>query len=145
MATLETFGAAMARLSLRIEEGVERKVRAAALAVDQSVVNGTPVDTGRARSNWLVGINSPVRRERESIAPGSRGSTGGAVAAQAIAEGSAKIAGYSVTKDTAIYVSNNLDYIIDLENGKSRQAPAGFVAQGVQLGVEASRKIRLLR
>jgi len=79
-------------------------------------VLATPVDTGRARGNWLVGLNFPVEAEAESEDRGG-GST--------IAAGNADIARARAVDD--IWLSNNLPYITKLNEGSSFQAPVGFV------------------
>ena len=89
-------------------------VRKVALDLFSKVVLKTPVDTGRARGHWGVGINS-VR-------------TGSALDKS----GSATIASASATLNGAragdtIYLANNLPYIVRLEYGHSKQAPAGMV------------------
>lgn len=117
----------------------------AALAADQAVVLATPVDKGRARSNWLVELDAPARTTVEPYAPGLGGNTGGANAAAAIAQGQATIALYNGDRNTAIAISNNLPYIGRLNEGSSLQAPAGFVEKAVQAAVKQVQGARLLR
>lgn len=51
MAGLEDFARRMNRIALQVEGNVEQAVRDCAKAVTKSVVENTPVDTGRAKSN----------------------------------------------------------------------------------------------
>ncbi|WP_407649132.1 hypothetical protein [Devosia algicola] len=44
----------MSRISVEVEGGVEQAVKDCAVAVTRTVINATPVDTGRARSNWTA-------------------------------------------------------------------------------------------
>lgn len=78
-----------------------------------SVVTGTPVDTGRARGNWLP----------------SEGSARGETTDRVDQSGQAVIAEIKETvKGLGIYyLANNLPYIRRLEYGYSAQAPAGMV------------------
>lgn len=101
------------------------------LIVLTSVVPRTPVDTGRARSNWLVGINAPRRDAQPALDQSGQG---------AIAEGRALIA--AVRAGTIGFVSNNLPYINSLNRGSSPQAPAGFVQHAVDDAAEAVRGVR---
>lgn len=135
----------MASLGAQVAAEADRTVRMAALAADQAVVLATPVDKGRARSNWLVELDAPARTTIEPYAPGEAGSTGGANATAALAQGQATIALYNGDRNTAIAISNNLPYIEPLNNGSSRQAPAGFVQKAVQAAVKQVRGARLLR
>ena len=79
-------------------------VKKTAFDIDKEIVEQTPVDTGRARSNWLPSINSPRTDEvdagqKPDIAP--------------------IISGYTIN-DT-IFIANNLPYIERLNNGWSQQ------------------------
>jgi hypothetical protein len=89
-------------------------IRKVALDLFSKVVLGTPVDTGRARGHWGVGVNSIVY---------------GAGIDKA---GSTTIGRITTTVQGArmgdtIYLANNLPYITKLEYGHSKQAPAGMV------------------
>lgn len=112
-----------------IAENTDRLVRKVALAADQAVVMGTPVDTGRARSNWIAQIGSAPSGTIEPYAPGEAGSTTGANSQAAIDQAEAVISGYNNGQE--IHITNNLPYIQRLNDGYSAQAPANFVEQAV--------------
>ncbi len=103
--------------------------RKAALAVDATVVLATPVDTGRARSNWQVNLNSAADGSIEPYAPGKSGSTAGTNAQAALDQGKQVIGTAQPTQ--AIHITNNLPYIGRLNDGSSAQAPAGFVQTAI--------------
>lgn len=89
---------------------------------------GTPVDTGWARANWIPNIGSPVKVPR-----GSRTAVGRASASQE--RGVATVlASYTVTKGK-VYISNPVPYIVFLNEGSSKQAPAGFIQRAVRKAV----------
>ena len=67
------------------------------------VIQGTPVDTGRAKGNWGLVDSVPDASVDNPIVQ--------------VTKGSIKV----------IYLYNNLPYIIELEMGSSKQAPAGFI------------------
>lgn len=127
-----------------MEANVDKTVRMAALAADQAVVLGTPVDKGRARSNWIVSLGAPSRTTIEPYVPGEAGSTGSANAQAALAQGSTTIGGYDGLIHGAIAISNNLPYIEKLNQGHSAQAPAGFVQKAVQSAVRAVKQARII-
>lgn len=102
---------------------LEKTVRAIALIVDETLVNTTPVKSGRARSNWNPSLNTPDGTIRE---PGQKPSIDPINAA------------YRIT-DT-ILISNNLPYIKKLNSGSSKQAPAGFVDAALARGKRAVKK-----
>jgi len=120
---------------------VQKVKKKAALAVDQAVVLGTPVDTGTARSNWIVSLEEPTGRTQEAYKPlegGDMSETGNAKAA--IAQAKAAINGSKPGQD--IHITNNLPYIVPLNEGSSAQAPAAFVEEAVSAGVNAVRRAR---
>jgi hypothetical protein len=130
----------------------ERKMtqvgRKVALELFRRVIYKTPVDSGRARANWQVTIGTTASGTVEID-----DKNGGATMSKATAASAGFKAG-----DT-IYLTNNLPYIMKLEEGGypdgpktvggfSRQAPAGMVGLTVQefaqvvnqISVEVSRQ-----
>lgn len=109
-----------------VAANADRLVRRCALATDAAVVIATPVDTGRARSNWQVELGQPASGVLESTDKSGQG---------AISQGKEAIAKYK--SGTSVNITNNLPYIERLNDGWSAQAPAGFVEKAVQIGVDA--------
>lgn len=139
---LSQFAERMRLRSLQVERGVDKIVKMTALAVDQAVVLGTPVDEGRARSNWIASIGSPVSETREPYSPGSKlglGESGNASAA--IAQGTEVIR--ASPPNTPIFITNNLSYIAKLNNGSSRQAPKNFVNNAVKQGAQQVSRVKI--
>ena len=132
------FARRMELRGIRVVANSDAAVRRFALLADQAVVNATPVDTGRARSNWIVNFDAPTTEVRETLAEGA------AAGSAAIAEGAAKIATYNGEVNREIHLTNNLPYISRLNDGYSAQAPAGFVEQAVQIAAAAVAGTRLL-
>lgn len=127
----------MNKLGQTVEDNATLLVRRAALATDAAVVLATPVDTGRARSNWQASLNAPATGTREAYVEGSSGSSAGANAQAAIDQGKTVI---GATKNgDAVHLTNNLPYIGRLNEGHSAQAPAGFVEEAIQVGLQAVR------
>lgn len=120
-----------------IARSTDAAVRKVALAVDQAVVMATPVDTGRARANWIVSLGQAGGTVIEAYAPGEGGNTAGANTQAALAQGGSVIAGYQGGRNHQIHITNNLPYIQRLNDGWSTQAPANFVERAVQDGVTA--------
>lgn len=144
MAGLSQFSSRMARIAARVPEQADKAVRKAALACDQAIVMATPVDTGRARSNWIASLDVAAGDEIEAYSPGEEGSTSGPNAQAALDQAQGVIAGYDGDRNASIHITNNLPYIGPLNDGHSAQAPAGFVSTGVQAGVAAAKTVRIL-
>lgn len=140
--TLKEFGTQrVQQLAKAIVVNAGLAQKAVAIQVLTNVVQATPVDTGRARSNWLVGVGEPDTSTRDTLAQGSKGSSAVEVTQQVIQEGSA-----ALNQGTAptLYISNNLPYIVPLNQGTSKQAPAGFVEAAVIAAQRAIERIKLL-
>jgi hypothetical protein len=116
-----------------VEQNATKLVRRVALSADAQVVLSTPVDEGRARSNWQVQLNAPAGGTREAYSPGKDGSTSGPNAQAAIDQVKAVIA--AAKPGDEIHITNNLPYIGRLNEGWSAQAPANFVEEAVHAGV----------
>jgi hypothetical protein len=108
---------------------LDKVVRKVALDIHSGLQAATPVDTGRARSNWIPSINLP------SLA--STLSTSGSPIMN--------FAGYKL--GMKIFIANNLPYIKRLNDGYSKQAPKMFVETVIQRNVakikEAVRSVRI--
>lgn len=98
------------------EKKIERTVRAVKLELFRSVILDTPVDTGRARGNWQATLDSPATEEIENESM--------SVALAGVAANLGKINDVS-------FLANNLPYIEELEDGSSKQAPAGMVRRNM--------------
>lgn len=87
---------------------------------------GTPVDTGWARANWIPHLGEPVTEPA-----GSRDD----VSTTEQDQGLAQVLGYRLT-DGPAYVTNAVPYILELNEGSSRQAPPGFVQIAIAKAVQ---------
>ncbi len=144
MASLSQFSTRIGQIAATIPEEADKTVRRAALAADQAVVMATPVDTGRARSNWIAGLDAPAGEARTAYAPGKEGSTSGPNTQAALDQASEAIAGYDGEVNSEVHLTNNLPYIGVLNDGSSAQAPAGFVQSAVQAGTAVVKAARFL-
>lgn len=134
MPSLAEFARRIRARGRQVEEGASRVVRQTAVAVSQAVISSTPVDTGRARANWVASLGAPFATPTEDTDPSGAGR---------ISVNNTTISARRPGQD--VYISNNLPYIGRLNEGHSAQAPAGFVEKAVQTGVNAVRAARVLR
>ncbi|CAM3120591.1 hypothetical protein SAMN04490207_6219 [Pseudomonas gessardii] len=100
-----------------IEEQLTQRVRVIAMAMLNEIVLRSPVDTGRFRGNNIVSIGSPVYTITADVDP-----SGGAT----INRGLSVMTG--LEPFTQVFIQNNLPYAVPLEDGHSKQAPAGIYA-----------------
>jgi len=142
MSSLSEFARRMSVRADNVPREVNKVKRQAALAVDQAVVLGTPVDTGTARSNWIVSLDEPTDRTQGAYVPLEGGDMGERSNAKAaLAQGQGAIAQSQPEQD--IHITNNLDYIVPLNEGSSAQAPAAFVEEAVNAGVNAVKRAKV--
>lgn len=91
----------------------------------QRLIYETPVDTSQALSNWRVNVNYAISGTLPAYFYGEQGSTKGISASTALGAAKQQIARkkYGMT----LVIANNLDYINDLNEGKSPQADVYYV------------------
>lgn len=134
MATVEEFARRIAAIGRSVPDRANDAKRLVAAAVDQAVVLATPVDTGRARANWLVGLGVRPGRTVEAVDRGG----GPTVATGQATAGRAR-------RGEDVHISNNLPYIQRLNEGSSAQAPSRFVQLAMGRAIRAVRpRIKLL-
>jgi len=117
----------------QIEQALNEVKKDAALRIDRNLVYTTPVDTGRARSNWIASRGAP---KYEQANPDSTAMASYHKSAQEISR--------SNRSDEVIYITNTLPYIVRLNEGYSAQAPAGFVQRSINSAASAVRGKKLL-
>lgn len=124
-------GAIADRIRAELTRTTENVVRFIVLGVTRRLKSnpsrgGTPVDTGHARANWVPSVGDPFSSEVD-----------GDAASQA---GVAQVLGYQLG-DGAAWISNNVPYILRLNDGWSAQQPAGFVERAIaETLLEAEQK-----
>lgn len=111
----------------KANEAVETVVRIVVFEVFAGTIAGTPVDTGRARGNWQVGVGfAPSGVTDRKAQTGPVDSPGAKSAALG------QIGSLRVTLGETYHLVNNLPYIERLEfDGWSGQAPEGMVRKNI--------------
>lgn len=104
------------RFRQKTEKRGDTVVRKTVIDLMSRVVNETPVDTGRAKGNWQVGVNQEPQGTVETT-----DKQGNATVSKGTSEALRGSLG------DVWYITNNLPYIGVLEAGSSAQAPKGFV------------------
>ena len=109
----------MSRFANKSLGEIEQVVRKTAIDLTTSIIKTSPVDSGRFRANWFVSFESAIEDTTEDTNSAKALSN----ATNTLLKG--KIGKY-------IYIQNNLPYIVKLEYGYSKQAPAGIVRVNVE-------------
>lgn len=134
MSTFAQLGANLTLLARDVVEQSQTVMRGLVTAVDTAAVTSTPVDTGMARSNWIVSVGNPVRSTINPYSPGRRlgiGETQNATAAIAQATNALRGNVYDVN----IYLANNVYYIGQLNSGTSTQMTGRFLERAIESGI----------
>ncbi len=119
MANAKHFSIDLTRWGVSLEkEQAPKFIRKIALELLKKVTMKSPVDTGRFRANWMVGIGGADETTTENTVN------------DAMMRGSIVLTGYKTLKQ--IHISNNLPYAAALEHGHSQQAPLGVAEISVE-------------
>lgn len=92
------------------------------------LVRGSPVKTGRFKGNWLASVSTPALAEMDTVDPGGQATI---VRADAVLRDPKPF--------SSVYLTNNVPYAKRLEEGGSKQAPAGVVKVAVAESQSTSR------
>jgi hypothetical protein len=110
----------------RVFNILEEHIKEVSFKVLRGVVIRTPVDTGRLRGNWQVGINSSPVGEK----PGPFGNTQSPFpAAQTVISSGKSVIDKTNKQTKSVYIVNNLPYATAIENGHgAKNGPGVMVA-----------------
>lgn len=139
---LQQFALKMDLRASKIAPNLNEVKKRVATEILGKVVARTPVDTGEAISNWIVGIGSSAASPRPAHMLGKGGSTYDQNVRATITAGEKVIA--SAKSGQEIHISTALDYVKKLNDGSSTQAPSGFVELAVLDGISLVRTAKLI-
>jgi len=112
---MSSFSVDLAKFGQKAIDNSEEIVRKIAFDMHSRIVKRMPVDTGRARANTQISLhNLPSNATLETDKSGNA----------TIASGNRELSQFKLGDTVFIY--NNVEYILSLEFGSSKQAPAGM-------------------
>jgi len=121
-----SFSSDIAKFAKKAGENMVTTRKSVFFQLAESIVERTPVDTGRAKGNWQPSLHT--------FKSGTVAGTDNPIPAIRMVADKAK-------GDETMCLVNNLEYIVPLEYGHSQQqAPAGMVRISVQEFKAAVRK-----
>lgn len=96
------------------------------------IVLRTPVDTGRARASWNISegapdLSVPPATKRKALKGGRSRSRELKAAAIRFSQSGTASTGANVSGKQEVFIVSGLEYMQYLEEGSSKQAPAGMV------------------
>lgn len=110
-----------------LEKFTEDTMKRVVVETTANLIEGTPVDTGWARANWVPQIGEPRLdpvTDPTSISKGPQ--------ERGLAE---VILSYKLNMGS-IYITNNVPYIGRLNDGSSNQAPRAFVQSAISRAIQ---------
>jgi len=141
MKTLLDLAIRMEKLAVDIPIAASLAASEVATVIGTDLVHTTPVDESTALSNWILHLEEPWDLKIDAYRLGSQGSTYEASAEEALIQHK-QVLSQKKPSET-IFLSNNAEYIRELNQGSSAQAPAGFVERSVYLGRKFVRTLKL--
>lgn len=133
-------------------------LRRGAFMIMSDLVKGSPVDTGRFRGSWFVGIGHADRSVISDKMIGAGGSAGETrkqkerrqrkntrLTSPESMSRLALLTPETVTGRDPIILSNNLPYGEALANGHSKQAPKGWITAAVARAARELNVIKVVR
>ena len=124
---LKEFNADLSKFGEAVEKAPGVVVRKLALDILKRVRETTPVITGRAKANWFPTVGKPSSEiDYEATNKAPLGSAGGGKTFPA-----------QIPNFPVLWITNNLPYINELNDGSSTQAPKNFVELAVEQEVKA--------
>lgn len=109
----------------------DNQVRYLCLDLLKNVVQGTPVDTGRARGNWQATINTPATGSTEKT--DKQGGATISAASNAVSQAAGNV----------FYITNNLPYInrLEFEPNFAKQKQGGWVRAAIERTKQIAAKM----
>lgn len=143
MANEEKFVNVIERFSHLVDVRADFVIRKLAFDAFDGLLRRSPVDTGRFRASWRLGINKTIESVSEER---TRASKKGGKGASTNVEAGEQIKAFNAKFGDTVHITNNLPYAQPLEEGSSTQAPAGVLEiTFFELTLKLNRTLALAR
>lgn len=109
MSSPKDFAFRIGRRARRLERNVQAKIAEAATVVLYGLAEGSPVDTGKLVSNWIVTGRSPSNNMIQAHVPGKNKSTETINRSVTMQKGRGKI--LSLKDGSVFHITNNVPYL----------------------------------
>lgn len=156
MADFNDLATFMDRIVVPVETLAKQKAAEAALSILADVINVTPADTGKAISNWQLTLDAPAASILPPYVPSPKGRVHKGVWEHAADPATTKILNAhpalelglqtlnSKRPGQPIFITNNTEYIQELNSGSSKQAPAGYIDRAIIVAENIVGRARII-
>jgi len=140
MADISELKGRMDARARQFQKGIERVLKSIVFEVGKEIISDTPQDTGKAASNWKIGINRPADSIIGPHSPGKHLGLGNTQNVNpAVRLMAQKLKGFKLGKRNVIFISNHVSYIKFLDAGvASKQTKPLIVNRGIQRGMKTA-------
>jgi len=141
MADISELKGRMDARAKQFQRGVERVLKSFVFEISREIISDTPQDTGKAASNWKIGINRPTDSIIDPHSPGKHLGLGNTQNVNpAVRLMAQKLKGFKLGKRNVIFLTNNVSYIKLLDAGiASKQTRPLIVKRGIERGRKIAR------
>ncbi len=139
--TLLDLANSLEKKAAQIETAANETAIKTALTIVGDLAFHTPVDTSKALSNWTLTLDAPATAYIQPHFPGKGGTTQRSSGNETISLAKAVLD--AKKPGQPIYITNNAPYIRRLNDGYSKQQPAGFVERSVLIGRKMIEQFKL--
>jgi len=116
----DEFSKSLMELASHTEGSIEKVIRKACIDLYRAIVEKTPVDTGRAKASW--GLSTTYADDVHDNPEGYSYNEIAEIINKHVSDFKFDV------HDDEVIIYNNVEYISELEEGTSDQAPHGMVA-----------------
>lgn len=121
-----TFALDISRFVKKAQGNIDLVQKKVMLDMGKRIIMRTPVDTGRARANWMFGISTPKQQTVTTVDKGPT-TQDGRGASTTVTKFTSDLLSAGEIKDRSMFLTNSVEYILPLEYGYSQQALGGMV------------------
>lgn len=114
-----------------LSEFTSSRSKGITVGVTEALFVVNPLDTGWSRSNWIPSVGQPARGPFGSYEQAKRGDVSTALGARD--QGLRAV--QAAPLDRKFFISNDVPYVPDLNDGSSPQAPSGYVQSTIDFVV----------
>ncbi len=111
-----SFTAQLEQFQLEALAAIEQTFKDVVIQIGETIINITPVDTGRAKGSWVLTIGAP-----STVSPERYDKEGTETIAALVAEAN------KLEPGQVAWIVSALPYSIPLEYGHSQKAPSGMI------------------
>lgn len=138
--SLKSLAVAYKKRAKEFETKVFREVRKTGLVIQNAAIFATPVDTGYARSRWIISIGEPIADPETGVVKNIK-------IGQEISAAISASQGIDEIKkwdgNGSIFINNPVEYVVYLDNGTEYMPPLNISDNAIKAGIDYWNSIKI--